>query len=265
MDVTSGGVTDTIASVAGTVANVIAPGSGALVQKIVSKGGAIISGIVDIFRRKKAAGKTDSEAMNDPEFLQAKAAAAAELETLYAASDEYNRRWSQFLGTLSDADKVFISMRKKAKMSGQVLPQAGTLSGDSFSYGGYSLKVSALNAYAPVFSGGSVALDGSVVPAGGGTGGGKDASYIEDEFYSGYQSVKEEQSAKIGIGGIIMSIILMIVALMQWNGGKPTKAEIAKRNRQKAAKKAREEKKALKEKAAKQRKPKRKTTTTKTA
>lgn len=144
-------VVSTAGAAAGAVANLIIPGSGPLVNKIVSGGGKIVSGIVGFFQRKKAEGKTDQQILNDPEYLAQKAQAEAELEQLYIDGANFQAKYQQYLGAFTDADRTFSTMRKAAKFKQAVLPAAGRIDGDTFSYGGYTLKLSQLNVFKPVF------------------------------------------------------------------------------------------------------------------
>lgn len=245
--VDAGAVIQTTSAIAGTVANMIVPGSGPLVSKITEVGGTIIKSVVDLFSSKKKAGMTDAQIQNDAQFKAASTAAAAELETLYTFSANEAYKWEQYLGKMTDADRVFATMRKDAKMRQAVLPQAGKLSGDVFTYNGKSLKVSDLVVYAPLFDGSGYVDSSGMVVTGDQAGSGgtvKTGTAVQGS----YSQEQEEEVSSSGAGfGILLAIVMFFIALFQWNGGKPTRAEITRNKRRRSAKKAREAKAAKKE------------------
>jgi hypothetical protein len=105
---------DMAAGGAALVANLIVPGSGVVVGKVVKAGGAIVAGLVNLFKKKKAEGKTDADAIRET------AAAAtpqdiAEMEQLA----ENRGQWATMLGDLTPDDKKVSALLKDQKMKGE--------------------------------------------------------------------------------------------------------------------------------------------------
>lgn len=190
-----------------SAASSLIPVVGNTVGKLFEMGKDLIGTFAQAKKRKEA-----GETVSNYQAIQD--AALAEMERLANWSEDWNKEFSQYLGSFTDADKVFSTMRKIAKMRKEDLYSSYVVDGDTLSYGGLSLNPSKLNVYnlesRQVNTGGTVGTVGT-----GGTGGTVGTGGIgvtSTQIEGGYIVAPKKQ--QINLFDLIASIGVLLFGFM---------------------------------------------------